>query len=60
MYTEGEAKEARQDGINLLEEARLLALNRSTIYQEGLRHYHSKKIMPLAFCEGDLVLRLLQ
>ncbi|XP_073360277.1 uncharacterized protein [Aegilops tauschii subsp. strangulata] len=27
---------------------------------QGLRHYHSKKIKPLAFREGDLVLRLVQ
>ncbi|XP_073363124.1 uncharacterized protein [Aegilops tauschii subsp. strangulata] len=35
-------------------------VERSAIYQQGLRHYHSKKIKPLAFCEGDLVLRLIQ
>ncbi|XP_073363288.1 uncharacterized protein [Aegilops tauschii subsp. strangulata] len=58
MYTEAEAKEAREDGVDLLEEARLLALSRSAIYQQGLRHYHSKKIKPLAFREGDLILRL--
>jgi hypothetical protein len=33
MYTEAEAKEAREDGVDLLEEARLLALSRSAIYQ---------------------------
>ena len=56
MYTEAEAREAREDGVDLLEEARLLALSRSSIYQQGLRHYHNKKIKPLAFCKGDLVL----
>ncbi|XP_073360378.1 uncharacterized protein [Aegilops tauschii subsp. strangulata] len=60
MYTEVEAKEPREDGVGLLEEARLLALSRSAIYQQGLRHYHSKKIRPLTFWEGDLVLRLVQ
>ena len=60
MYTEAEAKEAREDGVDLLEEARLLALSRSAIYQQGLRHYHSKKVKPLAFREGDLVLRVIQ
>ena len=49
MYTKVEAKEAREDGVDLLEEARLLALSRSAIYQQGLRHYNSKKIKPLAF-----------
>ena len=48
MYTEAEAREAREDDVDLLEEARLLALSRSAIYQQGLRHYHSKKIKPLA------------
>ena len=33
MYTEEEAKEAREDGVDLQEEGWLLALNRSTIYQ---------------------------
>ncbi|KAM3372219.1 hypothetical protein ACQJBY_019219 [Aegilops geniculata] len=60
MYTEPEAKEAREDGVDLLEEACLLALSRSAIYQQCLRHYHSKKIKPLAFREGNLVLRLVQ
>ena len=38
MYTEAEAKEAREDGVDLLEESWLLALSRSAIYQQGLRH----------------------
>jgi transposase InsO family protein len=60
MYTEAEAKEAREDGVDLLEEARLLALSRSAIYQQSLRRYHNKKTKPRAFREGDLVLRLIQ
>ena len=56
MYMEAEAKEAREDGVDQLEEARLLALSCSAIYQQGLRHYHSKKIKPLMFLEGDLIL----
>ena len=60
MYTEAEAREAREDGVDLLEEARLLTLSHSAIYQQGMRHYHSKKIKPLAFREGDLVLRVVQ
>ena len=39
MYTEEEAEEARQDGVDLLEEGRLLALSRSSIYQQSLRRY---------------------
>ena len=60
LYTEAEAKEAREDGADLLEEARLLAMSRSAIYQQSLRRYHSRKVQPLAFREGDLVLRLIQ
>ena len=60
MYTEAEAKEAREDDIDLLEEGRLLALSRSAIYQQGLRRYHSRKVKPRSFQEGDLVLRLIQ
>jgi hypothetical protein len=60
LYTDVEAKEACKDGIILLEEARLLALSRSAIYQERPHHYHYKKIKPLVFRKGDLVLRLIQ
>ena len=60
MYTEAEAKEAREDDVDLLEESRLLALSRSAIYQQGLRRYHSRRVKPRAFQEGDLVLRLIQ
>ena len=60
MYTEAEAKEAREDGVDLLEKSRLLALSRSAIYQQGLRRYQSRRNKPRAFQEGDLVLRLIQ
>jgi hypothetical protein len=59
QYTEKQAKEAREDGIDLLEEAREQALARSALYQQ-LRRYHSQKICPLAFREGDLILWLVQ
>ena len=60
MYTEEEAEEARQDGVDLLEEGRLLALSRCTIYQLNLRRYYNRKVKPRSFQEGDLVLRLIQ
>ena len=60
MYTEEEAEEARQDGVDLLEEGRLLALSRSSIYQQSLRRYHNRKVRPRSFQEGGLVLRLIQ
>ena len=37
-----------------------MALTRSTIYQQDLRRYHSRKVKPRTFREGDLVLRLVQ
>jgi hypothetical protein len=60
MYTEAEAREAREDDVDLLEEARELAASRSAIYQQSLRRYHSRKMCPRVFQEGDLVLRLVQ
>ena len=60
MYTEEEAEEARQDSVELLEEGQLLALSRSSIYQQSLRRYHNRKVRPRSFHEGDLVLRLIQ
>ena len=60
MYTKEEAEEARQDGVDLLEEGRLLALSRSSIYQQSLRRYYNRKVRPRSFQEGDLVLRLIQ
>ena len=60
QYTEAEAKEARENDVDLLEEAGLLALSRSAVYQQELRRYHSRKVRPRVFREGDLVLRLVQ
>ena len=60
LYTEAEAKRANEDGVDLLEEARELALSRSTVYQQKLRRYHSRKVHPVMFREGDLVLRRIQ
>jgi hypothetical protein len=60
LYTEQKAKEAREDSVDLLEEARELALSRSAIYHQDLRRYHASQIRPTSFREGDLVLRLVQ
>jgi hypothetical protein len=60
LYTEAEVIEARENDVDLLEEARELALSRSAIYQQNLRCYHSRKVNPRVFREGDLVLRLVQ
>jgi hypothetical protein len=60
QYTETQAKEAHEDGVDLLEEAREQALAISALYQQQLRRYHSWKIHPLVLRKGDLVLRLVQ
>jgi hypothetical protein len=60
MYTKEEAKAAREDGFDLKEEACLMALSRSAIYQQKMRQYHSRKIRPSSFREGDMVLRRVQ
>ena len=48
-YVQEDAKEARQDGLDILEEERELALQRSTIYQQGLRCYRSRRVRNRSF-----------
>ena len=60
QFSEAEVKEARENYVDLLEEARELTLSRSAVYQQSLRRYHSWKVNPRVFREGDLVLRLVQ
>ena len=60
MYTEDEVREARENDVDLLEEARELVLARSDVYQQNLRRYHEGKVRPRVFNKGDLVLRLIQ
>ena len=55
-YTKTDAKEAREDAVDLLEEAQEMALTQSAIYQQGLHRYHAHKMKPREFREGDLVL----
>ena len=59
-YDETNAETARQDVVDLLEEERELVLQRSAIYQQGLRQYYSRNIKHHSFKEGDLVLRRVQ
>ena len=56
QYTEAETEVARQDGIDLLEEEREMALARSTLYQQDLRRYHDRHVRARSFQEGDMVL----
>jgi hypothetical protein len=59
-YDETTSTEALQDDIDALDEARDVALARSTQYQQSLRNYHSTQVCPRSFIVGDLVLRLKQ
>jgi transposase InsO family protein len=59
-YDEDAANAALEDSIDALEEARDVALARSTVYQQSLRNYHGRRLRPRSFNIGDLVLRLKQ
>jgi hypothetical protein len=59
-YEEEDAETSKQLSVDLLEEERDLAAQRSTIYQQNLRRYHSRRVHKWSFKEGDLVLRLKQ
>src|SRR3954463_16165458 len=57
-YDDG--KESRCLDVDLLKEEHVLACQRSAIYQQKLRSYHSCRVRHRSFKEGDLVLRLKQ
>ena len=59
-YVEGTNEVARQDSIDQIDEAHDLARSHTTIYQQGLRRYHSRRVQTRTFQEGDMVLRLAQ
>jgi hypothetical protein len=43
-YEEEDAEKSRQLSVDLLEEERQLAAQRSTIYQQNLCRYHSRRV----------------
>jgi hypothetical protein len=59
-YDETTSTEALQDDVDVLDEARDVALARATQYQQSLRNYHSTRVRPRSLIVGDLVLRLKQ
>ena len=59
-YSEAESTAALEDAVDTLDEARDIAIARSAVYQQSLRNYHSCRLRPRSFVEGDLVLRLKQ
>ena len=59
-HEEDEADTKLEDASNLLEEARNTALARTSVYQQDLRNYHSRRLRTRSFEVGDLVQRLKQ
>jgi hypothetical protein len=59
-YDEDASQRAREDSLDQLDEARLVALMHSARYQQSLRRYQARRIRRRDFSEGDLVLRLRQ
>jgi hypothetical protein len=59
-YNESTSNEVLQDDVDALDEARDIALARSTQYHQNLRNYHITPVHPRSFMVGDLVLRLKQ
>ena len=59
-YSEEDSNMALIEANDLVDEARDVALARTTIYQQNLQNYHSRRVRPRSFSKGDLVLRLKQ
>jgi hypothetical protein len=59
-YDEEANQRAREDSLDQLDEARLVALMHSARYQQSLRCYQARKVRRRDFSEGDLVLWLRQ
>jgi hypothetical protein len=59
-YNESTYVQALQDAVDLVDEARDIALARTTVYQQAIRSYHSRRVRTRSFNMGDLVLRLKQ
>jgi hypothetical protein len=59
-YIEEDAQKALEDALDLLDEARDVALTCSAVYQQSLRNYHSRRVRGRYFEPGNLVIRLKQ
>jgi transposase InsO family protein len=59
-YIEEDAQTTLEDALDLLDEARDVALTRSAVYQQRLRNYHSRWVRRRSFEPGSLMLRLKQ
>jgi transposase InsO family protein len=59
-YVEEDAQTALEDTLDLLDEARDVALARSAVYQQSLHNYHSRRVRGRSFEPDNLVLHLKQ
>ncbi|KAK1645623.1 hypothetical protein QYE76_063428 [Lolium multiflorum] len=59
-YEEEASRQALEDDVDALDEARDEVLSRVTKYQQDLKNYHSRRLRPRSFQVGDLVLWLTQ
>jgi hypothetical protein len=59
-YVEEDAQIALEYALDLLDEARDVALARSAVYQQSLHNYHSRQVCGRSFEPGNLVLCLKQ
>jgi hypothetical protein len=57
-YEEGANQRAREDSLDQLDKAHIVALMHSARYQQALRRYQALKVRRRDISEGDLVLRL--
>jgi glucose/arabinose dehydrogenase len=57
-YNKESSNKALEDAIDLVDEARDIALARSTVYRQGLRNYHTLRLRSRTFNARDLVSRL--
>ena len=48
-YVEADNEKARQEALDMLDEERDIAAARSTIYQQDLRRYHSRRVKTRTF-----------
>jgi hypothetical protein len=59
-YIKEDAQTALEDALDLLDEARDVALARSAVYQQSIRNYHSRQVCGQSFEPDNLVLCLKQ
>jgi hypothetical protein len=59
-YGEDAQHVARVDDVNFLKETRSWVAVRSARYEQGLHHYHIRRVWPRELEAGDLILRRIQ